>query len=383
MYVNIRSVTISGYYGHCNTGDDALAATVAWGVVQYLRPKTLNIACRKDLVLPKGLSARFLQPSNWARVEALKRKVQADCHLLGGGSVLHDQYGAWPLLKRLALLKAGQTFGCRTAAIGVSVGPVDRWLSKRVLRRLLSQMAFIGIRDEQSLETVQSICGESPENVTLMMDPAVLIERIGLPEPAVAPRPEKPTIVVAPCDRERIAVGDERRDQVRRDRLSECLNKVLRNCRCRIRLLVMNGSPAVGDERTCQIIAASLPAGSVEIIPYNENPLFAFRVIQQADLVLGMRLHSLIYAYTASVPFIALNYHRKIIDFVRVAAGSRAEVVDCTDFDPTGLAKCILETLETGGADLGTRLPLIEAQARVLAGFENLGLRLGSVTAGH
>jgi polysaccharide pyruvyl transferase WcaK-like protein len=203
-----------------------------------------------------------------------------------------------------------------------------------------------------------------------------LLDTIGLPEPALSPRPEGPLLVVAPCDWQRVVENDEGPDRVRRERLIECLNLVRQKCACRIRLLVMNASSEIGDELTCRTIAKALPAECVEVVPYQPNPLFAFRVIQQADLVLGMRLHSLIFAYTAGVPFVALNYHAKVADFVREVTGADAGVFDSNAFSPAEVADAIATGLTSREVALANRLPLAEARRRALAGFEHLAAAL-------
>jgi len=366
------SVAIWGWYGHQNTGDDALAATISWGVDRFMRPGRIDMISPKRLVLSPGIHARYLTSVRKVRGFQLRLRVlMANVYIIGGGSGLHDNGGPALLRQRLRLMRAGGLLGQRTIGAGMSLGPIHTPEGEKLLCRVLERTAWMWVRDQRSLDLARSLGELASRNVGLAVDPAVLIDRIGLPEPACLSRPDRPVILVSPCDYHRVytssgSLGDE----VRRERLAECLKEICRKSDAFIRLLVMNGSAHIGDRLTCDAVASRLPGERVEVVEYDPNPLFAFRAIQASDLVVGMRLHSLIYAYAASVPFIALNYHVKVQDFVEVVGADEVRIVDAHAFDPAALAEMILQALQAPRPARLPSLPVAEAHEQVLAAFQ-------------
>jgi len=365
-------VAIRGWYGHKNTGDDALAATIAWGLHRFLGARLMDMMCNERLVLPENVPVRYLLGMRGLdRGQFAWRMIRADLQVIGGGSCLHDNRGVRALHRWLRFMRIGALLGHRTVGIGVSVGPVRTRAGRDALGRLLDRAALMWVRDQRSVDFARSLTPNAERNVFLGPDPAVLIDQVGLPEPHSLSRPDVPVLLVAPCNRYYVP-GAEQANDMRRRRLAECLSHVCRQSNVLARFLVMNGGEALGDLLTCRILADDLPPGRAEIVDYDPNPLFAFRVIQESSLVVGVRLHSLIYAYTASVPFIALNYHVKVEDFVRSVGGAPECLFESHDFDPKALAARILESLRLPPAALLPTIPATESKQRATESFSRL-----------
>lgn len=368
------TVTISGYYGESNTGDDALAATIAWGVHKYLKPKRISILSRSPVLLGTDIQAHFPVANNYAKFHRAFRTFVSDLHVYGGGSVFDDKRGSMFLRERLLLMRAKRLLGRRIIAIGVSLGPIKSKSAEKVLKKILKNMSLVCVRDTHSLSLAASLGADIHQKIKQTIDPAILIEDVGLPEPNRLQRRSEPVVLVAPCDYQRIVGGDARIDITRRKRFIDCLLRVCRKTDWFIRLLVMNGSTDIGDELTCHTIAKSLPENRFEIVPYDANPLSAYRAIQDSDVVVGMRLHSLVFAYAAGKPFIAINYHPKVCDFVRLVGGDESRILDASDFDPMHLLNTIMDTLSMPREKTIAQLPLEEARHKALLNFSELAI---------
>jgi polysaccharide pyruvyl transferase WcaK-like protein len=371
-------VAIWGWYGYKNTGDDALAATIAWGLQEFLAPRRLDMIATERLVLGRSAPVRYLRAvRGLSRIQHYVRIALADLHIIGGGSGLHDNCGLGLLRLRLALIRANALLGGRTAGIGMSLGPIRTPGGAALLRRVLDRSVLMCVRDRRSVDMARSFDADLAAKVRLTMDPAVLVDRVGLPPARRLGRREGPLVLVSPCDYHRIYHGESGGDEVRRRRLGECLRRVCDETGAFVRLLVMNGSGHIGDEAACRAIAEFLPHDRVEIVGYDPNPLFAFQVIQDSDLVLGMRLHSLIYAYAASVPMVVLNYHVKVEDFVRMVGGDERWMVDAHDFEPGTLARLVADALAAPRESLLAALPVAEACEQAISAFQYLAEVVG------
>ena len=58
---------------------------------------------------------------------------------------------------------------------------------------------------------------------------------------------------------------------------------------------------------------------NVEIIDANLQPEEILRVTSEQDIVIGTRLHSLILATDTETPVIAVSYHQKVNNFMKLA----------------------------------------------------------------
>lgn len=372
----LRNIVLTGYYGRCNTGDDALAATIAWGLRGQFSRAALCIPVVKRLVLPDGVPCRFLPRSKLERLHSLWWRAQSDLHIWGGGSVLHDVGGVAPLRRRLQWIRLRNMLGRKTAAFGISIGPIRTTVGKAFVTRILSKLDAIGLRDEESLATALSLDDKLAPKTFLAPDPALLIDTIGLPEPAPLPTEAVPVIVVCPCPWESVVGGPLDVERQRRARLVLALREVLHSIGCKVVLLAMNGSSDVGDEELCRCIAAELPRDRVEVVPYDANPLRAYRVLSAADFVVGMRLHSLIFAYAANVPFLAIGYHPKVTAFCRSLGLGDDSIADAADLDVGHIVRTILPALDSTARPRLPRQTPEEAKVRALQGFRELARRI-------
>ena len=201
------------------------------------------------------------------------------------------------------------------------------------------------------------------------MDPAVLLEDAELPPPPELEPREGPVVAACPCWGHGIG---SRKDAPPWQWLADCLDRLCRETGCFIRLLVMNGSQVHGDRPACEAIARALPPERVEIMPYDPNPMFAFRVLQQSDLVIGMRLHAIVFAYAAGVPFVALSYHPKVRDFAEVVGLSQNQIFEPEQWDSSFLTTELEAILARPKSDTLAAVPVSEAQRAAKAGFEEL-----------
>lgn len=374
-------IALWGWYGHRNTGDDALAATIAWGLNRFLGPCMLDIISTKKLVLPPGPAVRYLTDMRAvARIQMGMRVALSDISAIGGGSGIHDRGTA--LRRRLRLMRLGKWLGQQTVGLSVSIGPFGTAKGADRCRALLRRSVLMWVRDQRSLDFAESVLPDCGDRFLLAPDAALLIDDIGLPEPAVPSLNASRSLLVAPCDYHRFYVGEEQADldTERRRRLAEALAEICRTTDIAIRLLVMNGSPDRGDGDACRTIAQALPADRVEIIPYDPNPLHAYRVIQQSTFVLGMRLHSLIYAFAAGVPFVALNYHVKVLDFLKTIKAALSGAMDAHEIRPHVLAQMVVRRLARARSDLLPKVRPEDARQQVRDAFRHVAERIKGTT---
>lgn len=318
-------ITILGYYGQKNTGDDALAVTVLRGIGQHMAQAHFYIHA-DPLVVPSGFRVSFA-PSGWAvKIRGLRRlslifrsMYWADIVVLGGGSVIHDLLGPSHLMAKVRFFKHLKVLGKKLAAVGLGIGPLRTPQGKAAARDLLKLFDFVAVRDKRSLEEARSI---SAPVTKVAFDPAVLLEKAGLPEwrddPYLTKDPHRPIFGISVCDFHRFLGHGESADRKRFQKLVRALQNVKWG-ETEVWLFEFNGHPLYGDMPLLRNLQVALKNRiHCKIVPYSPNPLIMLRRLKQCRAVLAMRLHAAVYSFASGVPFVVLSYHPKCSAFAQM-----------------------------------------------------------------
>ena len=275
-------ITVSGYYGFHNTGDEAIALSIsrelrALGHEALLlsrEPARTRAAYRCD-------SAGRMSPLGLARALLGSQMLWS-----GGGGLLQDKTSVRTLTYYLALIRAARLLGRRVVVFNQSIGPLSLEGGARVARVLAGGRGAVRVivRDRASLETLRRLGVQA----TLGGDPALLLT----PTPGLTPRPE--TVVLAPR-------GDVRDANAGLMALTRQLRAQGR------RVVALSFHPSVDD-------AAARALGADELVSTGD-PQRALDVIAAAGYVVGVRLHAVILAAAAGVPFAGVSYDPKVAGF--------------------------------------------------------------------
>lgn len=83
-------------------------------------------------------------------------------------------------------------------------------------------------------------------------------------------------------------------------------------------LPMYRGRLSYGEELLCEDIKNSLGRkAKVEVVMDVQRPTEVLQLIKRARLLIGVPLHSLVFALMVGTPFIALSYHPKITRFLK------------------------------------------------------------------
>jgi polysaccharide pyruvyl transferase CsaB len=312
------SVLILGYFGYGNTGDEA--------ILEVLLDDLRSVAPQLSPVVAGGDSS-WIEARHGVRAvslgdpEALLTEVaEAGLVVVGGGGLFNDHwlqppeemftpFGHFGLSLWAGYAELAALLGKRVAIYGAGVGPLESGTGQRLTASAFRLATTASVRDRMSLEVVNRL---QVADVALGADPAL---RLRPSPPAVVPRilsnegaPEGdgPMVVAALRnwgDNEFVGAVVEALD----DWMEGLGARVLLVPLQRARTPVENDL-ALGVEvrnRLARPHGAAILRGA-----YPPGDLMA--VIAASDLVLGMRLHALLFAAATGVPAVALAYDPKV-----------------------------------------------------------------------
>ena len=159
-------ILICGYYGQGNLGDEAMLEGMRQVLTDAVGPvePTVLSADPQDTARRHGLTAVPLRDGA-GRIQRLRQPRQDPlfataanrCFVLGGGDLLRDD-PRWPVAQAwLHRLAVAQRFRRRCAVLGVSVGEIWKPETVRRLQRVLTADTFVGVRDEQSRDRLKAL----------------------------------------------------------------------------------------------------------------------------------------------------------------------------------------------------------------------------------
>ncbi len=313
------NIVISGYYGFGNVGDEAVLAGIR--------------AAFKKIGIDAPLTVLSADPARTMRehpgVQAIPRMKLlplvralrgADLLISGGGSLFQDATSARSPYYYLLVLRLAQTLGCKTMIYAQGVGPLIRPGIRRGVRKAFQNAEFITVRDSESRKLLQEI--GVTRDIQVVADPSFLVE----PDFEAADR----LMSEAGVSGERL-VGIALRPWPGFDQwITEAAAEILDAC------------SAMGLQAVFIPMQESEDAEvgkGAPILRHGGDPAVAKGLIARCKLVVGMRLHSLIFAASAGVPFVPISYDPKVSAFA-AEAGFAAQV---EVGDPTGELHAVIQ----------------------------------------
>ena len=162
-------------YGVGNIGDDA----VLHGIVKLLRMALPDANLTVGTSEGKGLdclspSPEYINIQNWSQLGAAIRR--SDCFISGGGTLIGDELNlGFPLEYNYHLISTAKRYGKRVAMLGIGANALRHKQGKRIARRILSLCDLVTVRDGESREVCLSL-GANPSRTVTTADPAFLLE---------------------------------------------------------------------------------------------------------------------------------------------------------------------------------------------------------------
>jgi polysaccharide pyruvyl transferase CsaB len=336
---DVRRLIISGYYGYGNSGDEA----VLHAVLESLRKESEQSGISID---PVVLSINPHATSQMHGVKAihrynirqiLKAIRESDGLISGGGSLLQDTTGRMTIPYYLSIIKLAQWLNKPTFIYSHGVGPIESRSFYPFIHHVYDRSKYVSVRDQESSELLQEM-GVDPKRVDVVSDPV-----IGLDLEAREPRDTRSS--------DRLIAGVSvrfwRRNREDLLQLAEALRMLLdAEPRITLRFLPFQ-TQMPNDIEASRFVMEHVGEAykhRMELVTDAVYPLDMLHEVSACDVLIGMRLHSLIYAAAYYIPMIGISYDPKIDQFLARLEMQPASTTD--DMDPHRIANEALELLE-------------------------------------
>ncbi|MEK4292787.1 MULTISPECIES: polysaccharide pyruvyl transferase CsaB [unclassified Paenibacillus] len=315
MVATPKKIVISGYYGFRNSGDEAVLQSILIALQKQSQALGISIEPIVLSIDPEWTSATYgVKSVHRMKLVEVRQAIYESAGLIsGGGSLLQDVTGSKSIPYYLGIIKLAQWMGRPTFIYAQGIGPVNRKLFHPLIKSVFRKCTYISVRDEQSRELLLSM-GLEQKKIEVVPDPVM---GLSLPEDTDATTQSSELSDSLPVIG--ISVRFWEQDRRELEALAQGLIKANREVPLHLRFLPFH-TPS--DNEASRYMMEKLKGiiiehgGQISICEDAIHPQHMLREVGQCDVLIGMRLHSLIYAAGRRVPLIGISYDPKIDHFL-------------------------------------------------------------------
>ena len=327
-------ILISGYYGFGNAGDEALLSSILQALVE-LEPQaeiTVISGNPKETMHTHKVKAigRF---DMWKIYQAV---YSCDMLISGGGSLLQDVTSARSLYYYLSIIALANILGKRVMIYAQGIGPLRKSLARATVGRVLNQVAMITVRDHASKEELLSL-GIHNVPITVTADAVLGMHPVDITEgskilTSYGVNLERPIVGVS--------VRSWKDCTEYQSTLAEALDEIQTTQDAQIVFIPMQHRE---DTMEAEIIAKLMRTKSTVLADaYNTTELLALS--GSVDVMIGVRLHALVFSALMETPCLGISYDPKILNFLHMIR--EVPVGDLHTLEVTPIVARTVEALE-------------------------------------
>ena len=314
-------ITISGWYGHFNAGDDAILQVfieqaqarlpceiVVLSELPHNIPPEPGVSSQFHLPLTLNFSAKaILDGSYWRH---LRNLWNTDLFVLGGGGLLRDNTTWRNLFRLLDEIFICKLLGKKVMLYGIGVGPFKTRVGKSLIGMAVRLCDLITVRDANSSRLLQEV-GVSAERIHVVADPAFLLQPETPPDAELrALLADGSMIGVFPTWHSFYGTGD----MTQAKRIAATLDAITEQTGTRFLAVPMQVShDGMDDVKFSYAIKAAMRHPDALVV--YESRLSAAQlkwVTGQTKMNITVRLHAMIFSLGAQCPVVATNYEPKV-----------------------------------------------------------------------
>ncbi len=295
-------ILVSGYYGFRNAGDEA----ILYALIQELRARQPAVDIVVLSAAPEETSrifaVRAIPRMDWG---VIRREIRgADLFISGGGGLLQDSTSLASLQYYLGLMALARIYRCPVFLYAQGVGPINSKLGQMLTALVLNRVQSITLRDNASFALLRKWGVRRPP-MKVTADPV-----LGLEIQNEWLNQGRNILKTAGLTAEPL-VGISVRFCADFDRYMSVVAQIADE-------LIQAGYQVafIPFQHPQDLDAARRVIQQMQYAPVLlEQPLdFAelLGVCAQLQLAIGMRLHFLVFAALAGVPFVGLSYDPKV-----------------------------------------------------------------------
>lgn len=311
-------ILISGYYGFENSGDDAILLAILDNLRKYKSDVKILVLSKKPEETKRIYGVDTADRFNFN--EVLKAMKNSKVFLNGGGNLIQDESSTRSLMYYLATIYMAKKLGLKVMLYSNGIGAITKKLNRLITSLVINKADIITLREEISLHEIESLNIQKPK-VMVTADPAFTLLPCEIQEASSILEKEgierhKPLIG--------ISIRKWKNHEHYLKEIAKAADYMQEAYDVQPVLIPMHYPHDVEISSTLSSMMKHKPY----IIKNKYTVPQTLGIISSMDMILGMRLHALIYGVSLQVPVIGLIYDPKVEGFLKYANQPSAGYVE-------------------------------------------------------
>jgi polysaccharide pyruvyl transferase CsaB len=315
------NVTILGWYGNANSGDEANLAML--------------VGCLKQSVPRVNISVFSADPGQTSELygvtgihrglmRALRQTIntirKSHLFVIGGGTLLQDQGPKNSAVSAVCgYIMLGVIFRVPIAFYAQGVGPLKRKVNRILTRSFANRVSLITVRDKDSRDILANL-GVCKPKIIITGDPVINLEETKSEriEEIFVSEGLKNRRFVAICPSGRLAISNGQKKTIESE-VAKVADLIVEELDVDMLFIPMQFKGAYNDLMTAETIIRQMKTpGRAKLLKHDYNPKEVKGILSKMELVIGFRLHALIFATGSNVPVIGISHSDKISGFLKM-----------------------------------------------------------------
>ncbi len=321
-------VIISGYYGFNNIGDDAMLRSIIDNLKQQKPDISILVLSKKPEETSKNYNVKTVNRKNMFSVYFSMRKARL--FIYGGGNIIQDSTSSRSLIYYLSTAWLAKKLNLRVMFYANGIGPINKPMNSRFSRRILDRADVITVRERLSYNELKKM-GITKPKVLLTADAALAVY--------IENDEELDSILASegiPLDNKYAGFSVRRCpdcENHQHTKYEQSIAEIADYAYTKYNLIpIFIPMEYHVDIVTIRNIVSKMKTRAY-IINDNHSVSETFAIIKGLDIMIGMRLHALIFAAYMNVPMIGISYQPKVDGFLEYVNQPSVGSVKEMDFE--------------------------------------------------
>jgi len=358
--MKIYDAIISGYYGFSNIGDEALLMSIISDLKKFKPDIRLLVLSRVPYGTSKDYNVDSISRLNMRRIFLAMKKSRA--FIYGGGNLLQDTTHTRSLIFYLSCVWLAKKLNLKVMFYANGIGPLKKRLSRLLTKKIMNQVDVITLRERLSFEELRQMDIAKPR-IMLTADAALTATDFkdgfdtGVMD-ILDLKNEKPLLGISL----RKYPGHEK---IEHEKYESVIAQAIDHMAGKYSIHpVFFPMQHPEDIPILENVAAKMH-GKSTIVREKLNVCQTYDLISRMDMLLGMRLHSLVFSAVAAVPMVGLVYDPKIQGFLDYIGQPSAGDVRFLEYENLiRLSEGVWNDRESISRQLRETIPELEEKAR-------------------
>ena len=320
---NHYDAVISGYYGFKNVGDDAMLMAIIDNLKMYKKDLRILVLSKNPIETRRIYNVDSISRINLIHILLIMKNSKL--FISGGGSLIQDNTSTRSLIYYLGMIWLAKKMKMKVMIYANGIGPLNKKNNRSLTKYVVDKVDVITLREELSYRELADLNINKPQ-IHVTADPAFTIQ----------PEDEEHInylLLDEEIDPNSSYIGISVRKWSGHDKyeatIADIADYIIENYGINVLFIPMHYP---GDLVIIENIRAKMKNKSYAVSK-KHSVSEILGIIGKTEMLIGMRLHALIFAASIGVPIVGIVYEPKVEGFLKYSNQASLGHVNSLEFE--------------------------------------------------